>query len=279
MSNSYRKLLGQHFLKDKNLINKIISQIKEPQKRMILEIGAGHGELTLPLSSRCKEVIAIEIDRILFQRLREKVKALGIENVEILEGDILRLSLNEITGTSYEDIIIVGNIPYSISSPIIDWMIGERDHIEYAILMFQKEFAKRLCALPGNRQCGVLSVILRYYADVKELFEISKESFFPKPKVDSMLLKIQFKSHPKRLAKDEKIFREVVKASFSNRRKTILNSLSHYFRHIKRDEIKSLLHCSHIDPKRRAESLTLDEFITLSDIFSERYHEKETFLK
>ena len=88
MSNSYRKLLGQHFLKDKNLINKIISQIKEPQKRMILEIGAGHGELTLPLSSRCKEVIAIEIDRILFQTLKEKVEALGIENVEILEQKI-----------------------------------------------------------------------------------------------------------------------------------------------------------------------------------------------
>ena len=258
-----KKALGQHFLIDKNIINKIIKNARLREDDLIIEIGAGHGELTLPLSEQVRHVFAIEKDAGLCYKLKKSIKDKKIKNITVIKGDILKLDLKEIGDFSEKKPVVMGNIPYNISSLILKKLIDNKAFLSKAVLMFQLEYAKRLTALPGTKEYGALTLLISYHATVKELFQVSRNVFYPKPSVDSMVVEITFdKSYPV----EEYLFRYVVNATFSHRRKNILNSLFYYMRDvgISKEQLKKLLSEAEIAPDMRAEALEMSDFLRLS---------------
>jgi len=258
-----KKALGQHFLIDKNIINKIIKNARLREDDLIIEIGAGHGELTLPLSEQVRHVFAIEKDAGLCYKLKKSIKDKKIKNITVIKGDILKLDLKEIGDFSEKKPVVMGNIPYNISSLILKKLIDNKELLSKAVLMFQLEYAKRLTASPGTKEYGALTLLISYHATVKELFQVSRNVFYPKPSVDSMVVEITFdKSYPV----EEYLFRYVVNATFSHRRKNILNSLFYYMRDvgISKEQLKKLLSEAEIAPDMRAEALEMSDFLRLS---------------
>jgi len=259
-----KKWLGQHFLRDRGVIRKIIDRAGFLQSDHVLEIGAGLGALTIPLAGRVRKITAVEKDTQLTDMLEERLSLAGINNVTLINEDILRLNLEGIRGHSEEKIKAIGNLPYNISSPFLEKLLANRDIISRAVLMFQYELARRLLSGPGGREYGAVTVMIQYNAAVSQLLEVAKEAFYPKPKVGSMVLMIDMeRQHPVR-ARDEAQFKMVVKAAFSHRRKTVLNSLKGALPSCKGDAISEALNRCGIDPRRRAETIDIDEFIRLA---------------
>ena len=259
-----KKSLGQNFLIDKNIIEKIIKYARLKEDDIVIEIGAGHGELTIPLSGHVSQVFAIEKDPGLCHKLKKRMGEERIRNIKVIRGDILKLDLREIDDFPKKP-IVMGNIPYNISSLILKRLISSKEIIEKAILMFQLEYAKRLVASPGTKEYGSLTLFVSYHATVKELFSVSRNVFFPRPSVDSMVVEIIFdKKYPE---SDEAIFRFVVNAAFSHRRKNILNSLFEYMKGsgIRKEEVREFLLSSNINPELRAENLSIEDFLRLSE--------------
>ncbi len=256
-----KKSLGQHFLKDKNIIRKIIKEADLRKDEIALEIGAGKGELTIPLSKEAGHVIAIEKDKELCNILEEKIKEEGIRNITVINEDILKWDFSNLPKKT----TVLGNIPYNISSPLIERLIENRSLIKKAIIMFQLEFAERLIASAGSKKYGAISVIVRYFADIKKLFYVSKNVFYPRPKVDSMVVMIRFKEDVEEI--DEEIFKKTVHSAFAYRRKNLLNSMFRYFKSerpdLKKEQIEEAIRRCNIEPEIRAESLTVDDFLRL----------------
>ena len=259
------KRLGQHFLKDPDVILEIILRAGFGSSDHILEIGAGLGALTLPLAGTVREITAVEKDARLTRLLDEKLSREGIDNVTLVNEDILKFDFDRLQCRSGEKIQVIGNLPYNISSPFLETLINNRKLISRAVLMFQVELARRLVSPPGNKAYGAITVMIRYHARVSPLLEVPGTAFFPKPKVGSMVLELDFnRPHPNR-AEDEKLFTMVVRNAFAHRRKKIINS----FRGSRMpytDEalIKALNRCA-IDPGKRAEELDIDDFLCLND--------------
>jgi 16S rRNA (adenine1518-N6/adenine1519-N6)-dimethyltransferase len=257
-----KKSLGQHFLRDPLIIERILAGAKFDRSSTVLEIGSGLGALTFPLASLVQHVIAVEKDGTLAEKLRAGLSREGIGNVTLIHEDILKLDLARL---SEEQIEVIGNIPYNISSPLIEKLIRNRHRIQRAVLTLQHELAARLTASPGNKQYGALTVLIQYHAHLSPLLEIPREAFHPKPKVSSTVVQFDFSKPYPRRADHEEFFRRVVRASFAHRRKTLLNSLRGTF---PTWEVESILnaveHCA-IDPQRRAETLSIDDFLDLSE--------------
>jgi 16S rRNA (adenine1518-N6/adenine1519-N6)-dimethyltransferase len=257
-----KKSLGQHFLRDPLLVERILDRAKFDRSSTVLEIGSGLGALTFPLASRVQHLITVEKDGTLAEKLRAGLARERIENVTLIHEDILKVDLARL---SEEKIEVIGNIPYNISSPIIEMLIRNRHRIRRAVLTLQHELAGRLTASPGNKQYGALTVLIQYHAQISPLLEIPREAFHPKPKVSSTVVQFEFlKPYPRR-ANHEEFFRKVVRAAFAHRRKTLLNSLRGTFPSW---EVRSLLNAmerSLIDPQRRAETLSIDDFLNLSE--------------
>ncbi len=259
-----RKSWGQHFLEDPTVIDKIIAQAHLSESDVALEVGAGLGALTIPLLRHVSHVVAIEKDPLLISILRERLSQKEEEKLTLFAGDILKLSLKELYGRFKQKIRVFGNLPYNISSPFLENLIANRHYINTAILMFQYEFAQRLAAPPNRKEYGALSVIVQYYARVSALVRITKDAFYPKPRVDSMVVEIDFdKPHPSQ-ASNELLFQRIVRAAFGHRRKTILNSIDSGMASLPREDLHETLKRCLIDPKRRAETLTIDEYIRLT---------------
>lgn len=259
------KRLGQHFLNDKNTINKIIDISGMTSSDDILEIGPGMGALTIPLAARVKSIVAVEKDSRMADFLQDLIKKKNIENVKIINKDILKIDIADISGNKKNKLKVVGNLPYNISSPLLEKLITNRKHISKAFLMFQYEFAGRLTAMPGNREYGAITVMTRYQASVTKLIEVNRNVFYPRPKVGSLVVEINMeKPYPVR-ALDDNTFKLVVKGAFAQRRKTIKNSLKVIARHFSSEETINALEECNIDPARRAETLNMDEFLCLSD--------------
>lgn len=256
-----RKSLGQHFLKDPRMIHRILAAANFRSSSTVLEIGAGLGALTFPLAGLVRQVIAVEKDETLAEKLRADLAREGIENVTILQEDILKLDL---TRTCEETIEVIGNIPYNISSPLIEKLILSRSQIPRALLTLQHELAERLTASPGNKQYGALTVLIHSHARLSTLLEIPKEAFYPKPKVSSTVVQFDFSRPYPRRPEHEKFFKKVVRAAFAHRRKTLFNSLRGTFPSWEAQTILNALHQSAIDPQRRAETLSIDDFLNLS---------------
>ncbi|NLD39116.1 MAG: ribosomal RNA small subunit methyltransferase A [Desulfatiglans sp.] len=263
------KRLGQHFLVDQGIIREIITKAGLDKSDDILEIGPGMGALTIPLAKEVNSVTAVEKDGRMVNHLRQRLGEANISNVLVIEGDILRVDLDAITGAKNR-IKVMGNLPYNISSPFLERFITNKQYFSRAVLMLQYEFAERLCSGPGTKDYGAITVMTRYESTVTRLLRVEKDAFSPRPKVGSMVISIDLeRPHPVR-AKDIRVFELVVRGAFAQRRKTIKNSLKVINGHFENDHISWALDECGIDPLRRAETVSLDEFISLSDTLSEK---------
>lgn len=256
-----RKSLGQNFLKDPNTINSILKHLSLDSESWIIELGCGLGALTEEILKRTKNFIGIEKDKRLFDYLSKK---LANEGITLLNADMLEVSFCELTKRLGGKTILVGNLPYNISTQIIfklieEFLMGWR--CEYAILMFQKEVADRLSARPGSKEYGVTTVLLRYVCEIESLLTVPPHCFYPAPKVYSSVLKLTFRDYPLK-AHDFNQLKGIVKRAFSMRRKNIFNSL----KGIVSDEVlRNTLTSLGLDKNLRAEDLTLDTYIMISN--------------
>ena len=258
------KRLGQHFLKDQGIIDEIIDLAGFHSSDRILEIGAGLGALTLPLAASVHHISAVEKDGRLTAMLDERLTREDIRNVTLINEDILKLDFDELLPHPGEKIHVIGNLPYNISSPLLEKLIAYRHRIARAILMFQFELARRLIASPGNKAYGAMTVLIRYHTSVSPLLEVPKGAFYPKPKVGSMVLELDFERPYPRRADDEVRFKKVVRGAFAHRRKTILNSFKGALFSRGIDELLKAFEKCEIDSRERAETLSIDDFICLS---------------
>jgi 16S rRNA (adenine1518-N6/adenine1519-N6)-dimethyltransferase len=259
-----KKSLGQHFLKDKEIVREIIYRARLDPADRVLEIGPGLGALTLLLSREVHHVIAVEKDSYLIDILNKRLSAEKIENVLLINEDILKLDFNRIPSLRERKARVIGNLPYNISSPILEKLVENRHTLNRAVLMLQSELAGRLVANPGTKAFGAMTVFVQYHAHVSPLLHVPKEAFHPRPKVDSMVLEMDFqRPYPER-AEDEVKFRRVVRGAFAQRRKTLLNSLKNSLASYSREEILAALERCDIDPRKRAETLTIGDFLRLT---------------
>ncbi|WP_456432207.1 16S rRNA (adenine(1518)-N(6)/adenine(1519)-N(6))-dimethyltransferase RsmA [Thermosulfuriphilus sp.] len=255
---SPRKPLGQNFLVDINLARRIVVLSGLKPGATVVELGAGLGALTIALAEVAREVIAFEIDKGLIEALRKE----GLPaNVSLRQGDILKLCWKELATELKERLILFGNLPYYLTSPLLFSLIKARQQLNWCTFMVQKEVAERLFAPPGGRKYGILSVFLSLWAEVKPLMTLAPTNFWPPPKVASTVLKITFRP-PAFPPPDEAWFIALVKAAFSKRRKTLANALKGLG--IPRQETESALKGLGLAPDIRAEALGPAEFVALS---------------
>jgi len=255
-----KKSLGQNFLIDKNIQKKITSACALSSEDIVLEIGAGMGDLTEHLAATAKRVYALEVDRRLFPILEARLKTHS--NCRVLKGDILEFDINKFLQDNQEKqkIKVIGNIPYYISSPIIEHLIQYRDNIDTVFMTVQKEFGRRVNASAGSKEYGSFSCFVQYYAQTRIIFEIKKGSFKPSPKVDSCFLSLEFREKPPVAVKSEEMFFKLIRSAFNQRRKTLRNSLADF---ITLDSLEAFLDKEGIGRNARPEELTLDEFARL----------------
>ncbi len=262
-----KKALGQNFLTDLSTALMIVEKSRLDPESSVLEIGAGLGALTIPVAKTVRHVYAVEKDSSLVPILENQLNSSHINNVTILNRNILNLKLQEIFEKSGDKLIVMGNLPYNISSQVLVYLIKNRHFVAQAILMFQKELAERISASPGGKDYGRLSVMLQYCATVKNLTEIKSTVFFPRPKVDSSVIEVRFHDQLLFPASDEKFLFDVIKAAFGKRRKTLKNALTQSQLSLKSREVLTGLEICGIDPSRRAETLSVEEFVHLSNTF------------
>lgn len=254
----YKKSLGQNFLIDQNIINKIINSIDLKEDSLIIEIGPGSGALTKELVKLDANVVSFEIDT----RLKDKLDELSNDNsnLEIIYQDFLKIDLEKfLKHRKYKNLYFIANLPYYITTAIINKITEESNPTEM-ILMVQKEVAERFTARPNNKDYGSISVFLQYNYDISKVILVSKKSFYPSPKVDSMVIKfnsIKSKIRPN----DENKFYKLVKDSFRFKRKNLRNNLKDY----NLDKVNEILIKYNKDLTSRAESLTVEEFINISN--------------
>jgi 16S rRNA (adenine1518-N6/adenine1519-N6)-dimethyltransferase len=252
-----RKHLGQNFLFDRSILERIIEASGVAADDTVVEIGPGPGSLTRLLSETAKRVIAIELDQELYDRLRSEL--IGYRNVELVHGDAMQFPYEQIGRFK-----VVANIPYYITTPIIFRLLDAKESLETITLTIQKEVAERIVAPPGGKDYGVLSIMIQYLARPELRFVIPKEAFRPVPKVDSAVVHMTILERPSVSVRDEKMFFRVVRTAFSQRRKTLSNSLKGLA-----EDPKGPLTAAGIDPRRRPETLSLEEFARLADALRE----------
>ncbi|MDR0987818.1 MAG: 16S rRNA (adenine(1518)-N(6)/adenine(1519)-N(6))-dimethyltransferase RsmA [Ruminococcus sp.] len=259
----FSKGLGQNFLINPSVAPKIAEQGSKPESGVI-EIGAGFGVLTKELCSVAKKVVCIELDRRLIPVLK---KTVPYDNLTVINADILKCDLSEIILTHFSDIneiTVCANLPYYITSPVIMKLLESRLPLESITVMVQKEAALRLCARCGTRESGAVTYAVSYYAKPEILFNVSRGSFFPPPNVDSAVIKLTLHKTPPIQVSDEDFLFALIKAAFSKRRKTFVNSVSMTLA-IPKEAIVSALRTAGISPDIRPEKLTLSDFGILSD--------------
>ncbi len=263
-----KKQLGQHFLCDAGTAEKIIDAAGIADEDTVLEIGAGLGALTVPAARRARRVVAVDLDPELLRLLRTELLAAGLDNVELVRQNILRFDIAALGREAPRRLVVIGNLPYNISSQVLVQLIRTRDAVDHAVLMFQKELARRISAGPGSKAYGRLSVMLAYCADIRSVATVGARLFFPRPKVDSEVLEITFRRRSDAGSEAEAFFFATVKAAFGRRRKTLKNALAGSALPLTPAQAGQALTAAGIDPGRRAETLTVAEFEALSRALS-----------
>ncbi len=256
-----KKALGQNFLVDKNIQHKIIAACALKSSDIVLEIGSGRGELTQYIAGKVKSVSALELDRILYQFLKDKFR--DYANVKVLNQDILKFNLHKYFSKPRNKIKIIGNIPYYITTPIIEHLFKYKDKIETIFISVQKEFGQRIIAQAGSKAYGAFSCFVQYYAEPKIIFTIKKTSFLPSPKVDSCFLRMDIRSKPAVQLKDEGFFFKIIRGAFNQRRKSLKNSLKGL---IPPEKLEIFFRSYNINPNIRPEDLGLQDFASLSNL-------------
>ncbi len=260
-----KKQLGQNFLSDPSTAKMIVDRSGIDQNDIILEIGAGFGALTIPAAQAAKKIFTVEKDLRIIPVLENELSSHRIDNAVILSTDILKLDIAALAREEDCRFIVLGNLPYNISSQILIRLMAARDVIKRAVLMFQKEMAQRIGASPSCKDYSRISVMTQYLADVKPIAQIKAHLFSPRPKVDSEVIEIVFKNKKQVLAENEDFFFRVIKAGFGKRRKNLKNALSGSELKISAETAILALEQSGINPVRRAETLSVAEFVTLSN--------------
>ncbi len=255
-----RKRFGQNFLTDLSVIQNIVHSIHPKNDQSIIEIGPGLGAITVPLLQEINSLTVIELDRDIIPKLQANCDALG--KLNIIQSDVLKIQLNKLDLGANSGYRIIGNLPYNISTPILFHLMSQLDSIQDMHFMLQKEVVDRMAAGPGSKTYGRLSVMLQYYCDIEYLFSISPEAFSPAPKITSALVRLTpFKQLPIEV-NNFKDFSKIVTQAFSQRRKTLRNSLK---KMLDSEQINS---CN-IDPSIRPEQLGINEFVALANYFSD----------
>ncbi|UOQ44682.1 16S rRNA (adenine(1518)-N(6)/adenine(1519)-N(6))-dimethyltransferase RsmA [Halobacillus salinarum] len=265
---AFKKSLGQNFLIDVNILKNIIRHAGIDKEAGAIEIGPGIGALTEQLGQHADKVVAFEIDQRLLPILNETLAP--YENIHIINEDILKSDIRKVIGAHFskeQPVRVVANLPYYITTPILMKLLMDRLPIDSITVMIQKEVADRMAAEPNSKSYGSLSIAVQYYTTAEIVMNVPKTVFMPQPNVDSSVLHLRMRAEPPVQVKDEDFFFEVVKASFGQRRKTLMNNLARHFSgKMNKQAIQEHLNEVGIDPKRRGESLSMEEFALLADI-------------
>ncbi|PRX26460.1 16S rRNA (adenine1518-N6/adenine1519-N6)-dimethyltransferase [Orenia metallireducens] len=256
-----KKSLGQNFLIDNNILNKIVETADLTEEDTVIEIGPGIGSLTQKMAETGARVIAVELDDRLIPVLKESLNVYN--NIEIVHGDALEVDFSELVDGSFK---LVANLPYYITTPIIMRLLEEGFDVEKIVVMIQKEVGERMVASPGGKDYGILSIGVQYHSNPEIAFVVPPTVFIPQPKVESVVIDLKVKEEQNLEVVDEEFFFKVVKSAFHQRRKTIRNSLSKApYMNLNRDLIDQALEEVGIDPRRRAEKLSIETFAQLSN--------------
>nr|WP_300091950.1 16S rRNA (adenine(1518)-N(6)/adenine(1519)-N(6))-dimethyltransferase RsmA [Sedimentibacter sp.] len=259
----FSKSLGQNFLIDGNIINKIAETAELDENSGVIEIGPGFGTLTQVLCSKAKKVVAIEVDKSLENVHKE---TLDYDNIKIIYEDFMKVDVVKLIDEEFQgmDVKIVANLPYYITTPIIMKILEERYKISKIVVMVQKEVAERLNSTAGSKEYGAITLAVNYRADTRIAMIVPNTVFMPRPKVDSAVISFDILDKPRIQVLDENMLFAVIKASFGQRRKTLLNGLSNNLK-LPKEHVKTVLERAGIDPGVRGETLTLEQFGTISD--------------
>lgn len=247
-----KKSLGQNFLRDENVARNIIDSLHLHADDVVVEIGPGQGALTKYLAEKCARLVAIEVDERAIRLLNDTFAG----KVELLHADVLTVSLSETLRGEQRRLRVVGNIPYNITSEILFWLVDQHEIIEDATLMVQLEVARRFVAQTETKDYGILSVLLEYYTEPEMLFKVSRNSFFPRPDVDSAMVRLRFRKELQEC--DKGLLTAVVRSTFGKRRKTLRNGLR--YMGFESQHLDSVA----FDLKKRPEELSLSEFLDLT---------------
>lgn len=262
---TFKKGLGQNFLTSQSVLEKIVEAAELDGG--VIEIGPGFGVLTSELAKNTEKVVTIEIDDRLLDVLEYTLEE--FDNVKIVNEDVLKLDLENLINEEFngKKVSIAANLPYYITTPIITKLLEEKLPIKNIVVMVQKEVAQRMAALPGSKDYGAITVLCRYFTEPSVAVNVPASLFMPPPKVDSAVLKLKVLDKPSVDVKDEKLFFKVVKSAFSQRRKTLLNCLASGLS-IPKNDLSVLLENIDISPMRRGETLSLEEFASITDAIS-----------
>ncbi|KML25453.1 16S rRNA (adenine(1518)-N(6)/adenine(1519)-N(6))-dimethyltransferase RsmA [Priestia aryabhattai] len=265
---TFKKSLGQNFLIDTNILHRIVDHAEITEETGAIEIGPGIGALTEQLAKRAKKVLAFEIDQRLLPILADTLSP--YPNAKVIHQDVLKADLKETLEQEFEnieDLMVVANLPYYVTTPILMKLLEEQIPVRGIVVMLQKEVADRIAAKPGTKEYGSLSIAIQYYTEAETVMIVPKTVFNPQPNVDSAVIRLLRRPKPAVEVQDEAFFFQVVRASFGQRRKTILNNLVNNLPNgkQKKADIEQALATAEIDPKRRGETLSIQEFGSLSD--------------
>lgn len=265
---SFKKSLGQNFLIDQNILNKIVDAAELDKDKGALEIGPGIGALTERLAQAAGSVTAVEIDQRLIPILQEVLEpypTVQIEHADVLKVDLHDLFQRRFSGVS--KVSVVANLPYYVTTPILMKLLEEKLPLENIVVMIQKEVAERMAASPGTKDYGSLSIAVQYYCEPQMICTVPHTVFIPQPNVESAVIRLKVRDNPPVAVEDEEHFFEVIHASFAQRRKTIANNLkSRFFPGQGRERLEMLLQEAGIEPSRRGETLSMEEYARLSRV-------------
>lgn len=269
----FSKSLGQNFLIDDNVIDRILEGARVSEGDKIIEVGPGIGTLTREMAKKAEKVTAIEIDKNLIPILEETLSE--FDNVEVVNEDILKVDVEKLVDEKLSGgpVKLIANLPYYITTPIVMKFLEEDIPVTDIVVMVQKEVADRMNAVPSTKDYGALSVAVQYYCDTEIVAKAPRHMFIPQPNVDSTVIGLHIREEKKYNAENEDIFFKTVKAAFGQRRKTLLNSLSSMGM-LDKASVKEVLSDAGIDEKRRGETLSIEEFAHLSNIINERLNAK-----
>lgn len=267
----FSKALGQNFITNPSICPRMAEECGADEHTGVIEVGPGMGVLTYELSQVAEKVVAIELDRRLFPVLGETLA--DCHNVEIVEGDILKLDLAQLIEEKFggKEVCVCANLPYYITSPVIMRLLESKLPIKALTVMVQKEAAKRICAQPGTRECGAVSASVWYHSQPEILFNVSRGSFMPPPNVDSAVIRLDMRKEPPVKALNEEQFFQTARAAFSQRRKTAANSIASAGRYTK-PQVENALEQNEIAKNIRAENLTLQQLAALANTLYEEYN-------
>ncbi len=258
------KKLGQNFLINESIIYDIVKKANVTKEDVVIEIGPGLGSLTKELINNAKKVIAIELDPNMIDILKSRF---GIfDNFEVIYGDVLKIDLEELI-KGYDSVKVVANLPYYITTPIIMKLLEDRLKIKSITVMVQKEVGERICATHKDKEYGAITVSVQYYSEPQIIIDVPKENFLPAPEVDSCVIRLDMREKPPVFLKDEKLFFRLIKGAFTQRRKTINNSLTCSGK--SKEEIMAALNKLGIDSKLRAENLSIQQYADIANTLVE----------